>query len=339
MVKHPFISIILICYNYAHLLSKALDAIANQTFRDFELIFVDNASTDNSLNVVEEFCSSNPEIAVKIVHIDVNKGVPHGEECGLKFACGEYLMFHDADDWMDPDTLELLSSAAISTGADRVVGAFRDINTDGKIMQVQELGENPNCWMYAMQQANLYRTSIYKNNDIQSKTMWIDVEKMIKFAHYSKNTAFVRKPCYNYLVHSNSTSRVKNVCKRYLNEDLFSFERLLNECLPYLPKEDDSDRTISVYALTKCYFGTLFLAVKSASLKETMQLYNLLNGLMKKYLPSYLKDTSSALKIKKMNRPYTYHIMKLSYFLERTQLMKPGLFMYHFLSKIHHFNA
>ena len=67
MKTEPYISIVLVCYNYAHLLPRALEGIASQTFRDFELVFVNNGSTDNSLQLFEEFIAEHPDIAYQIV--------------------------------------------------------------------------------------------------------------------------------------------------------------------------------------------------------------------------------------------------------------------------------
>ena len=58
----PFITVMVLCYNYGHLLSRALEAIAVQQFRDFELLFIDNGSIDNSKEVFQAFCSAHPEV-------------------------------------------------------------------------------------------------------------------------------------------------------------------------------------------------------------------------------------------------------------------------------------
>ncbi|MDD7700681.1 MAG: glycosyltransferase family A protein, partial [Eubacteriales bacterium] len=99
--KAPFVSITLVCYNYAHLLSRALEAIGRQTFRDFEVIFIDNGGTDNSMQVAKEFFAAHPDIRATLLrNDDPDHSNAFGENLAVAHATGEYLLFHDADDWM-----------------------------------------------------------------------------------------------------------------------------------------------------------------------------------------------------------------------------------------------
>ena len=70
MQDQVFISVIIICYNYEHLLPRTLNAIAAQKYRDFELVFVNNGCTDHSMDVFISFHNLHPEIPVKIVNVD-----------------------------------------------------------------------------------------------------------------------------------------------------------------------------------------------------------------------------------------------------------------------------
>ena len=73
-MSEPFISIVLICYNYANLLPRSLNSIANQTFRDYEIVMVNNGSTDNTEEVVFDFIEEHPDIKVNYIKIEKNEG-------------------------------------------------------------------------------------------------------------------------------------------------------------------------------------------------------------------------------------------------------------------------
>ena len=69
----PTVSIIMLCYNYAYLVSRALEGCKIQKTRDFELIFVNNASTDNTQQVIENFKKQNEDMNIKIINVENNK--------------------------------------------------------------------------------------------------------------------------------------------------------------------------------------------------------------------------------------------------------------------------
>ena len=248
-------------------------------------------------------------------------------------------MFCDADDWMDEDTLQILADAAKVNDADRVIAAFRDVDDYGNIKQIQSLGKEPVGWLYGMQQANLFRASIYKGNNICTDSLWVDSEKTYKFNAFCQKYAYIHEPCYNYLVHLDSTSRNKELYKRIDSDPHYSFERFLNVCLPYLPSKDEQAFIFAEYQLARCYYSYLFQFTRDAPLKEKLRIYDQLRDIMKKELPDYLNSVNSALKYKKATRPYARRIAMIASSLERLHLMKLGLIGYHLASKVFFFQV
>ena len=92
-------------YNAARTLLESLESISRQSFRDFELIFVDDGSTDNSVEILERFASS-ADFSCHIVSLPHNLGVAAARNQGLAAAGGEYIAFVDADDRIEPQALE-----------------------------------------------------------------------------------------------------------------------------------------------------------------------------------------------------------------------------------------
>jgi glycosyltransferase involved in cell wall biosynthesis len=100
------VSIVLPNYNYARYLDKRITSLLNQTFRDFELIIVDDASSDNSWAVISKY-RSDPR--VRTFRFETNSGEVYRRwNDGAKFATGDYLLFAGADDYCAPDFLETL---------------------------------------------------------------------------------------------------------------------------------------------------------------------------------------------------------------------------------------
>ena len=102
--KKPTVSVIIPTYNRAHLISRAIKSVLNQTYQDFEVIVVDDGSTDNTEEVIKEFQKKDERI--KYVRHEKNKGGSAARNTGIKAAKGKYIAFLDSDDEWLPEKLE-----------------------------------------------------------------------------------------------------------------------------------------------------------------------------------------------------------------------------------------
>ena len=127
MVK---ISVIVPVYNTEKYLRKCLDSIVNQTLEDIEIICVNDGSTDNSLDILNEFNSKDNRI--KIITQD-NQGLGAARNNGLKHAGGEYVYFIDSDDYIDLTALEKLYNNAESNGSDLVLFKFQTFDDNENV--------------------------------------------------------------------------------------------------------------------------------------------------------------------------------------------------------------
>lgn len=101
---NPKVTIILPTYNRAHLVSRAVTSVLNQTYQDFELIIVDDCSIDNTEEIIENFCKQDQRV-ICIKH-SRNKGGNAARNTGIKAARAEYIAFQDSDDEWLPGKLE-----------------------------------------------------------------------------------------------------------------------------------------------------------------------------------------------------------------------------------------
>lgn len=100
------ISVILPVYNVEDYLYVCINSVLKQSYKDFELICIDDASTDSSLDILEYF--SQKDSRVKILKNDSNKGPGFSRNQGLDVAQGKYISFLDGDDWFSPDSFNIL---------------------------------------------------------------------------------------------------------------------------------------------------------------------------------------------------------------------------------------
>lgn len=104
MTNSPLVSIIVPTYNNEKYLANCIDSLLAQTFQDFEVIVVDDGSTDQTIKLLKAF-KTNPRIRV---HSQPNSGISAARNQGLKLSRGKFISFVDSDDCVTPDFLEKL---------------------------------------------------------------------------------------------------------------------------------------------------------------------------------------------------------------------------------------
>jgi teichuronic acid biosynthesis glycosyltransferase TuaG len=126
------VSVILPNYNYAIYLNQCISSVLEQTFKNIELIMIDDASTDGSLRIMRKY---NYDVRVKIIRNLVNRGVGTCRNMGIEFATGEYLCFIDADDFWYPEKIECQLKLMSINKANLCFTDIYVINGDGKILK------------------------------------------------------------------------------------------------------------------------------------------------------------------------------------------------------------
>ena len=129
----PKLSIIVPCYNVEEYLEKCLESIMGQTYREFQLILVNDGSTDTSLEICKKYQGQDERIEVISKE---NGGLVSARKAGVLAASGEYIGWVDSDDWVEPTYFEELIRAQEKTGADVVAaGHFHDIGESSTVIK------------------------------------------------------------------------------------------------------------------------------------------------------------------------------------------------------------
>lgn len=123
------VSVIMPAYKVEPYLRQCLDSVVNQTYRDLEIICIDDGSPDNCGKIMDEFAAKDERFVV--VHKE-NEGLSAGWNQGMSLATGKWIAFVDTDDWVEPNYIEKLVEAAEKNDADVTIGSGYYICIDGK---------------------------------------------------------------------------------------------------------------------------------------------------------------------------------------------------------------
>ena len=209
----PMVSIVVPIYNAENYLRRCVDSILNQEYTDFELLLVNDGSTDASGDICEEYGDRDPRV---IVIQKENTGVSDSRNRALDRARGKYLQFLDSDDWITPDATRLFVRAAEEYGCDMVISDFYrvvgerlstkgDIEEEGVLTREEfaaHMMENPADFYYGVMWNKLYRADIVHAHDdiICAEDMdWSeDLYFNLSYIRYAEKFYALSTPIYNY---------------------------------------------------------------------------------------------------------------------------------------------
>lgn len=157
------ISVIIPVYNVEDYLHVCLNSILKQSYEDFEIICIDDASTDSSLEILEYFAQKDSR--VKILKNDSNMGPGFSRNRGLEVAEGKYISFLDGDDWFSPDAFEILIKKAEQDNLDLVL--FKNI------VYYEEPREFGMEEYYDMEFMNEFENKIFNHWDLDKTKLFV----------------------------------------------------------------------------------------------------------------------------------------------------------------------
>lgn len=150
-MTRPKVSVIIPVYNAGCYIRQCIESLQNQSVKDIEIVAVDDASTDDSAEVVSAMAMADHRM--KFIHKADNEGSMMARDTGFKAASGEFFFFIDADDFIPADTLEILLDEQARSGADVVVGDFELVRADGhrfRMNRHHRLSDKPEDYMRAI---------------------------------------------------------------------------------------------------------------------------------------------------------------------------------------------
>lgn len=151
----PKVSVVIPVYNTGALLDRTLGSVTRQTLADIEVIFVDDCSTDDSLEILRAW--ERKDARIRVIAFDRNGGVSRARNAGIDAASSPYIYFLDSDDWIDDDYLEAMYAKAVETGQDVVVNA-------DYIKEYEEAGRDPEREGWGFTEPGFYPPAVVQSH-------------------------------------------------------------------------------------------------------------------------------------------------------------------------------
>lgn len=222
------ISVIIPVYNVEKYIGQCLDSIVNQTYKNLEIIIVNDGSNDNSLEIINRYSQNDRRI--KIINLE-NKGVSFARNIGIKNSEGNYISFVDSDDYLNLNTYEKLvknldGEDLIIFNYGRFENSTREIIKEKYVSddEMQELPEekrylyskiNHSCWN------KLYKTEYLKRNKFKFfEILYEDVFFNLEVIYSTNNIKILNESFYNYRV-----NRKDSIMGNRNNNDLNYIQR------------------------------------------------------------------------------------------------------------------
>lgn len=208
------ISIIVPTYNASKCIGTLINSVLHQTYKNFELIIIDDGSTDSTYNICKSIANKDKRIKV---YTKKNGGVSSARQYGINLASGEFSIHADADDWMNEDMLENLYKEAIENSSDIVIADFYIKNGNKESLSIQKpnslkadkvLQDLFNNKLFGSLWNKLIRTELYKKYNAQFFYGINHCEDLLLLAqllqHNEIKISYCSKAFYHYVFNPNS---------------------------------------------------------------------------------------------------------------------------------------
>ena len=264
------VSVIIPTYNTEEYIKCCVESVLNQTYKNYEIIVVNDGSTDNTLKVLEEIKTDK----LKVITIK-NSGQGYARNMALKEATGEYIFFLDSDDYVEPVTLEVSVKRIEQDNSDLVCFDYKYFKVKENLMTYTSKEEFFNKKMLIGDECletlkiphyftvnKLYRKSFLLENKCKYGEGYIyeDVEFWVKVATRAKKISLIHSPLYIIRTNIESTTRSNHNTDRHVNGFIKAFDNSIK------------------------------------SIKNNKAKYIFLNYMMQKFLIYYSKRTPNKLK-------------------------------------------
>lgn len=214
------VSIIVPIYNAEKYLQQCLDSIINQTYTDIEIILVDDGSADNSGVICDQYAALDKRI---IVLHNSNHGVSYSRNYGIKNSTGEYILFIDSDDTVEPDYVKTLVQPMLVFNVDLVICNVNELllgtgKSKNRELKQELKGDFKNDFYALIEFLRVPCLKLYKSDVIKMYSVEFpeDVnyaeDQLFNFQYYRhvKHYKFIDLPLYNYIHQESSLSDLRN---------------------------------------------------------------------------------------------------------------------------------
>lgn len=230
-MKEPLLSVIIPVYNVELYIEKCMETVLNQTYRNLEIILVDDGSTDNCGKICDRYAKLDSR--VKCIH-KKNGGLADARNEGLKSVHGKYLAYVDSDDYIEIDMFEKLLKLAVELDADIVACKYKEEN-NGQVAECLNTkhvsvmtGEDMLDWYILKNRTEgkitpsvwdrIYKTEVVKNIVFEAGKNYEDIVYSTEVFLCASKCVYYDEALYIYVQRSNSIMNEGNALKELLDE-------------------------------------------------------------------------------------------------------------------------
>jgi len=251
-VVTDLVSVIVPVYNSVEYLRQCLESIINQSYKNIEIILINDGSTDNSGEMCDAYALSDKRI--RVIHTK-NNGPAAARNIAITESEGSLIFFLDADDFIDKEAVNELVAGYRQNGADIVVGDFYKIRydhtridhdgafLDSRLLTKQDIIDYTRSYLkkpnkrplFTYSWGRLFKAATIKEHNIvfdDRLHTFEDVAFNFEYLKYTDKMFFLKRPLYNHLVHDNYTSASLKICRD--PESLFGYRKAMANAADFL---------------------------------------------------------------------------------------------------------
>lgn len=279
------VTIVVPVYKVEKYIDRCIKSILNQTYKNLEIILVDDGSPDNCGEICENYAQKDERI--KVVHKE-NGGLSDARNAGISISNGKYISFIDSDDYIDPEYIELLYKTIKKDKSDMAISSHKVIYENGTVLEkatkeesilkpkevlkriLYDDGIDLSAW------AKLYKIDLFKEIRYPKGRLFEDAATTYKLVDKCEKISIISRSTYNYIIRGNSITNVNFSEKKM--DLIISTEEMCNYVKKKYPDLEEATNRRLMYA----YLSTLTQLVKSNEKNENAE----------KKLYGYIKQNS-----------------------------------------------
>lgn len=269
------ISIVIPIYNVESHIERCLQSVLNQTYQNIEIILIDDAGTDNSMEVVNKTLTSHrPLQNLKILKHETNRGLSAARNTGINNATGEYIYFMDSDDEITLNCVEKLAVPAIKFKPDFVISDYQTIGSnvaypplnlkEGKLNSNRQIliSYLNNDW-YMMAWNKLINKTFLIDNNLYFKENLLHEDNLWSFqlACKAQSAYIIKDKTYNYFIQVNSITQSPSV------KNLNSYLEIIEDIVQFI-KNEGLDEDYEIYNFIETLKSIFFYKINSSDTSE-----------------------------------------------------------------------
>lgn len=238
MQSLPLVSIIVPVYGVEKYIERCTQSLFNQTYNNYEIIFVDDCTPDNSVCLIRQVAKEENFNRFKIIHHKENMGLAQTRITGIASAIGKYYMFVDSDDWIESNMVSELIEKALESKADIIVGGHNNVGSKKTISVLPKHLDKEKFIKNILLKSipgsiwgKLYHSRLFIEHrdlfNVERIGLGEDYVMVPRLMYYANGIEYVNRALYNYNL-CNTNSYIHNISKKSMKSMVLADKILSN---------------------------------------------------------------------------------------------------------------